>query len=90
MDSRIKQDMTAFVKRDGTLPAGLKYLTGIPGAGLLPAVITVAETRGFAGVESIRQPAGCSGLDVRVCESGRWKGQRRFSKRGNRFIRGAL
>jgi hypothetical protein len=65
MDSQIKQiekDMTTFVKQDGTLSARLKYLTGIPGVSLLKAVITVAETHGFAGVQSIRLQASCSGL----------------------------
>lgn len=93
IDSQIKQiekEMAEFVRQDEALSNRLKYLTGIPGGGLLTAITVVAETHGFACVESIRQLAGYAGLDVRICESGQWKGQSRISKRGNSHIRGAL
>lgn len=93
IDGQVKQiekDMTAFVKQDAALFARLKCLTSIPGVGLLTAIIVVAETHGFANVENIKQLASYSGLDVRIRESGKWKGQSRISKRGNSYIRGAL
>jgi transposase len=93
MDSQIKQiekEMTESVKRDETLCKRLEYLTGIPGVGLLTAIVIVAETHGFACVTNIKQLTAYAGLDVRICESGKWKGQSRISKRGNSHIRGAL
>jgi transposase len=93
IDSQIKQiekEITEFVKQDETLWKRLGYLTEIPGVGLLTAVIIVAETHGFACVTNIGQLTAYAGLDVRICESGKWKGQSRISKRGNSHIRGAL
>jgi transposase len=56
----------------------------------LTAVTVVAETHGFANVESIKQLVVYAGLDVRICESGNWKGLSRIGKSRNSHIRGAL
>jgi len=66
------------------------YLLSIPGVRLLTAATIVAETNGFAAFESIKQLTSYAGLDVRIAESGKWKGKSKISKRGNSHIRKAL
>ena len=66
------------------------YLDSIPGVGLITAAVIVAETNGFAAFESIKQLTSYAGLDIRIQESGKWKGKSKISKRGNSHIRKAL
>jgi transposase len=93
LDKQIKEiekEMTDFVNNDKELKNRIGYLLSIPGVGLLTAVTVVAETNGFAAFESIKQVTSYAGLDVRIAESGKWKGKSKISKRGNRHIRKAL
>ena len=86
----IESEITKFVNRDKDLKTKMKYLLSIPGVGLLTAAVIVAETNGFAAIESIKQLTSYAGLDVRIAESGTWKGKSKISKRGNSHIRKAL
>jgi len=93
LDKQIKQiekEIASFVNQDKELKIKMKYLLSIPGVGLLTAAIIVAETNGFATFESIKQLTSYAGLDVRIAESGKWKGKSKISKRGNSHIRKAL
>jgi len=93
LDQQIKQiekEITSFVNQDKTLKTRIKYLLSIPGVGLLTAATIVAETNGFATFENIKQVISYAGLDVRIVESGKWKGKSKISKRGNSHIRKAL
>jgi transposase len=93
LDKHIKQiekEIETFVNTDKELKTKMKYLLSIPGVGLLTAVIIVAETNGFAAFESIKQLTSYAGLDVRIAESGKWKGKSKISKHGNSHIRKAL
>ena len=93
LDQQIKQiekEITSFVNQDKVLQSKMKYLLSIPGVGLLTAATIVAETNGFATFENIRQVISYAGLDVRIAESGKWKGKSKISKRGNSHIRKAL
>jgi transposase len=93
LDKQIKEiekDITNFVNQDKTLNSKMKYLLSIPGVGLLTAAVIVAETNGFATFENIKQVVSYAGLDVRIVESGKWKGKSKISKRGNSHIRKAL
>ena len=86
----IEKEITAFVSRDKKLKTRMEYLLSIPGVGLLTAATLVAETNGFAAFDSIKQLTSYAGMDVRIAESGKWKGKSTISKRGNSHIRKAL
>jgi len=93
LDKHIKQiekEVECFVNQDKELKTKMEYLLSIPGVGLLTAATIVAETNGFAAFESIKQLTSYAGLDVRIVESGTWKGKSKISKRGNSHIRKAL
>jgi len=93
LDGQVKQienEIANFVTGDKELKNKMKYLLSIPGVGLLTAATVVAETNGFAAFESIKQLTSYAGLDVRIAESGKWKGKSKISKRGNSHIRKAL
>lgn len=86
----IEKEIAQTVKQDADLLNRLKNLQSIPGVGLLTAVTIVAETNGFASINNIKQLTSYAGLDVRITESGLWKGKSRISKKGNGHIRKAL
>jgi transposase len=93
LDRQIEQigkEIKTVVGKDEALNTKLKYLLSIPGVGLLTAAVIVAETNGFAAFESIKQLTSYAGLDIRIAESGKWKGKSKISKRGNSHIRKAL
>ena len=93
LDSQINQiekDIKKFVDMDNELKNKMKFLLSIKGAGMVTATTIVAETNGFAAFESIKQVVGFAGLDVRIAESGKWKGKSKISKRGNSYIRSVL
>jgi transposase len=87
---QIEQEIKSFVDADQKLKTKLSYLTSIPGVGLITAVSVVAETGGFETFTSIKQLTSFAGLDVKIRESGKWKGKSKISKRGNSHIRRAL
>jgi transposase len=86
----IDEEIKAIVESDASLKKKLEYVQSIPGVGLLTAIIIVAETNGFAIITGIKQLTSYAGLDIRIKESGKWKGQSKISKRGNSYIRKAL
>ena len=87
---QIEKEIGAFVNQDKSLKTKMEYLTSIPGVRLLTAAIIVAESGGFETFESIKQLTSYAGLDVRIQESGKWKGNNKISKQGNSHIRKAL
>jgi transposase len=93
IDKQVKQiekEITIFINHDEKLRTKIGYLDSIPGVGVLTAAVIVAETNGFAAFESIKQLTSYAGLDVRIQESGKWKGKSKISKRGNSHIRKML
>ncbi|MDR0812065.1 MAG: transposase [Paludibacter sp.] len=86
IDKEIKQ----FVNQAVELKRKISFLESIPGVGLLTAAVIVAETGGFATITSIKQLTSYAGLDVKIAESGKWKGRSKISKAGNSHIRKAL
>jgi len=93
IDKQVKQiekEITLFINKDEKLKTKIGYLDSIPGVGLITAAVVVAETNGFSAFDSIKQLTSYAGLDVRIQESGKWKGKSRISKRGNSHIRKAL
>jgi transposase len=93
LDSQVKQiekEMKSFVNNDKDLKTKIDYLLSIPGVGLVTASTVVAETNGFAAIENIKQLTSYAGLDVKISESGTWKGKSKISKQGNSHIRSVL
>jgi transposase len=86
----IEQDIENVIEEDKPLKERLSYVLSIKGVGLITAVTVIAETNGFATVNSIKQLTSYAGLDVKIRESGKWKGKSKISKKGNRYIRKAL
>ena len=86
----IEKEIAEIVKSDKVLNRRLDNILSIPGVGLITAVTIVAETNGFVSIKNIKQLISFAGLDVRIKESGSWKGKSRISKKGNSHIRKAL
>jgi transposase len=86
----IEKEIEGIVNRDEALKKRLDYVLSIKGVGLITAVCTVSETNGFASINSIKQLTSYAGLDIKLKESGKWKGKSKISKKGNRHIRKSL
>jgi transposase len=86
----IEQDIADVIEADQPLKERLGYVLSIKGVGLITAVTVVAETNGFAAINSIKQLTSYAGLDVKLRESGQWKGKATISKKGNKYIRKSL
>jgi transposase len=86
----IEQQIKRVVQSDQALEKRLSYVESIKGVGFITAVTIVSETNGFAGFRNIKQLTSFAGIDVKIRESGKWKGKSRISKCGNRHIRKAL
>jgi transposase len=93
LDRQIKEiegEIKTLVGSDDNLKRKFAFLQSIPGVGLLTCAVVVAETNGFETFTGIKQLTSYAGLDVKIQESGAWKGKSRISKRGNSRIRKAL
>lgn len=86
----IDKEIRELIKKDDLLGKDVMLLTSIPGVGVQTAAVVLAETNSFEQFGSGRQLSCYAGLDVRLKESGKWKGKSRISKCGNAHIRGAL
>jgi hypothetical protein len=86
----IEKEITKIVNSDSELKKRLSFVTSIPGVARLTAVTIAAETNGFAAIHSAKQLASYAGLDVKIRESGKWKGKEKISKQGNKYIRKAM
>lgn len=86
----IAAEMQALVAADKELNQKLDCMISIPGISFISAITVVAETFGFALINSSKQLVSYCGYDVVLKESGSFKGQTRISKKGNKHIRGIL
>lgn len=88
--AEIEDQIQKIVRADPLLSRRISYIESIKGVGFLTAVIIIAETNGFATFTGIKQVVSFAGLDVKIRQSGKWKGKSRISKCGNSHIRKAL
>ncbi len=86
----VEKEMEKLYKEEPEVKEKLKKVMSIPGVSLTTAMTVIAETNGFATFTNAKQVVSYAGLDVRVRESGKYKGQARITKKGNRHIRRAL
>jgi len=90
LDKQIKsveKDIEKTVEKDDFVSAKINKIKTIPGIKIATIVGVVAETGGFVNIQSIKQLTSYSGFDVRIQESGKWKGKPTISKKGNSHIR---
>jgi len=80
----------AHLRKNKAVWKQVKDLESIPGIGMVTIAAILAETNGFTDFTSIGQLISFSGYDVKLRESGKWKGQSRISKQGNSHIRRAM
>lgn len=88
--AKIEKDIESIVAKDRELKSKILKITTIPGVGFPTAIVIIAETDGFALIKSIKQIVSYAGLDIKIRESGKWKGKSKISKAGNVHIRKAL
>lgn len=87
---RIKETINNIIDRDPALKEKIRKVETTPGLGFETIVILACETNGFALFNNIRQLVSYAGLDVKLNESGNFKGKARITKQGNPRIRQAL
>lgn len=88
--AKIEKNIETIVDNNEELKSKILKVTTIPGVAFLTAIIIIAETDGFALIKSIKQIVAYAGLDVKIRESGKWKGKSKISKAGNVHLRKAL
>lgn len=90
LDKQIKsveKDIEKTVESDDLVSVKINKIKTIPGIKTATIVGVVAETGGFVNIKSLKQLTSYSGYDVRIQESGKWKGRSTISKKGNSHIR---
>ncbi len=93
LDGQIKEvekQIKNVIKSDEALNAKVENIKTIPGVGDMTAAVVISETNGFAFIENAKQLCSFAGLDVKLVESGNWKGKSKISKQGNSHIRAIL
>ncbi len=86
----IENQMIELVKEDPHLYQAIERISKINGLGIKTVITVIAEADGFNNIQNIRQLVSYCGLDVKLNESGYFKGKTTISKHGNSFIRSAL
>jgi transposase len=88
--TEVEIEMREDANTDLELTQKLAYLESIPGVSFISAITVIAETSGFALINSGKQLTSYAGYDVVMKESGTYRGKTRISKKGNRHIRAVL
>lgn len=86
----VEKELETLVNTDEFITEKVKRIITIPGVSFNTAVSIIAETQGFAHITSMKQLTSYAGYDIRVKESGKWKGRPKISKKGNSYIRSVL
>jgi len=93
LDEQIEQaehDIEKLIENDTLLYKKVKNVLTVPGVRLNTLAPIIAETNGFAAIVNIKQLTSYAGYDIRIRESGKWKGKNKISKKGNSHIRAVL
>ena len=86
----VELEMREVAATDLDLTKKLGFVESIPGVSFISAITVIAETSGFALINSGKQLTSYAGYDVVMKESGTYRGKTRISKKGNRHIRAVL
>lgn len=87
---KVEADIEKLIKEDVEISRKVKKTLTAPGIGLITLAVLLAETNGFAAIENCKQISSYAGYDIRIRESGKWKGHSKISKKGNSHIRAAM
>lgn len=86
----IESQITKLLKSDPDIWHKVENISQVKGLGMITIANILAETNAFALIHNAKQLSSYAGLDVVFNESGHFKGKTRISKKGNRYLRGAL
>ncbi len=86
----IEVEIRELVKEDKAVFKKYKNIITIPGVSMITAATVIAETNGFAAILNQKQLTSYAGYDVKLNESGKYKGRSKISKQGNAHIRRVL
>lgn len=91
LEKEIKDEIVSTINMHKELMKDIDNICTIPGVSILTAAIVLGETNGFELIRSKKQLTSYAGLDVIEKQSGTSvKGKSRISKRGNKYLRGAM
>jgi transposase len=83
----IEHELADLIENDETVKRKLNIVLTIKGVGFICATTVIAETNGFAAILNQKQLTSYAGYDVKLRESGKYKGRSKISKQGNAHIR---
>jgi transposase len=83
----IEQELVNLIESDQEVSRKLNIILTIKGVGFTSATTVIAETNGFASILNQKQLTSYAGYDVKLKESGKYKGRSKISKQGNAHIR---
>lgn len=86
----IEIEIKKLLQQDQKLWDRVCTIRTIPGVALITTATVLAETNGFAAILNQKQLTSYAGLDVKLNESGKFKGKSKISKQGNAHIRRVL
>jgi len=86
----VRQRIKDQVDGDPDLRGRAGLLASIPGVGEATAAHLLVALSPHYGFENAKQAAAHAGLDVRIRQSGQWKGQSKMTKCGDPLLRKAL
>lgn len=86
----IESQMMNLVKMDDSFFKAVDRITKVKGLGVLTVVGVIVEANGFNNFQNRNQIVSFAGLDIRLNESGKYKGKTTISKHGNSYIRSML
>lgn len=90
-EKEIRKDIAELIEQDKEVKEAIERISTSPGIGSLTATIVLAETNGFELIRNRRQVASYAGFDIKEKQSGTSvKGKPRISKKGNKYLRGAM
>jgi len=88
--AELDRELEQVAQKDPELYQKIIKICTIKGLKFNTVVAVICETNGFLLFENMRQLVSYSGFDVKLDESGKYKGKTRISKKGNARIREVL
>jgi transposase len=86
----VEHEIKSLIKSDQELHEKVKTIVTIPSVALITVATVLAETNGFSAILNQKQLTSYAGYDVKLKESGKYKGKSKISKQGNAHIRRVL
>ena len=86
----IENQMMDLIKMDDSFLKAVNRITKVKGLGVLTVIGVIAEANGFSNFQNRNQIVSFVGLDIKLNESGKYKGKTTISKHGNSYIRSML